>query len=134
MPQRGQRDYGNRIVIKSLLGMLTKRPAEKAPKKTAADALRKVHNPGTDFRAVAISSTGVCCLAAKNAAGKRFLMRAAPRLPLAECSLPENCACKFRKNSDRREGDRRLFGGTGTNRWFAGTDNRQRKSRRSTII
>lgn len=122
------------MLIKSLLAMLKKAPPENPSKKPAADALRKPTSPGRDFRAVGISSTGVCCLAAKNVAGKRFLMRAAPRLPLAECSMPENCACKFRKNSDRREGDRRLFGGSGTNRWYVGTDNRQRKSRRSTII
>ena len=121
-------------MIKTLLGLLKKHPATKPTKKPAGEALRKPSSPGRDFRAVAISSTGTCCLAAKNAAGKRYLMRAAPRLPLAECSMPENCACKFRKNSDRREGDRRLFGGSGINRWFGGTDNRLRKSRRSTII
>jgi hypothetical protein len=66
------------------------------------------------------------------ATGKRYLLRDAPRLPLQTCTTPTNCSCKFRKNADRRDSDRRLFGSTETNRWFAGVESRTSRSRRST--
>jgi hypothetical protein len=73
----------------------------------------------------------MCCTAAMHARGRSYLLREAPRLPLYGCTMPTNCSCKFRKNADRRDGDRRLFGTTETNRWFAGLDSRKRGGRRS---
>jgi hypothetical protein len=67
-----------------------------------------------------------------HAAGRPYLLREAPRLPLESCTMPTNCSCKFRKNADRREKiDRRLCGSAEINRWFAGPDNRKRGCRRS---
>jgi hypothetical protein len=67
-----------------------------------------------------------------HATGKTYLLCEAPRLPLQACTTPANCPCKFRKKVDRREeGDRRLFGETETTRWFAGSENRKHRSRRS---
>ena len=117
-------------MIKVLEGLLDKisRPA----KKPTPIARRKRSNTAGDFRSVSIAPSIMCCAAATHATGKPYLMREAPRLPLEACTMPSNCSCKFRKNVDRRESDRRLFGATETNRWFAGPDNRKRGCRRST--
>jgi len=92
----------------------------------------KPSNTGGDFRAVSIAPSIMCCPAAMHATGRLYLLREAPRLPLAACSMPKSCSCKFLKNADRRDGDRRLFGAVETNRWFAGVESRRRGGRRST--
>jgi hypothetical protein len=62
----------------------------------------------SDFRAVSIACGGSGCAAAKSLVGKRFLLSRPPRLPLADCSWPGTCACKYLKHEDRRKpGDRR---------------------------
>jgi hypothetical protein len=119
-------------MIKALRGLLGKTPREHAAKKPAPTARPKPPNADGDYRAVSLVSSSGRCAAAKDAAGKRYLLREAPRLPLAACTMPTNCSCKFRKNSDRRDGDRRLLGETETNRWFSGPESRKRGGRRST--
>jgi hypothetical protein len=116
-------------MIKSLFGLLKKTPGECAAKQSPGSA-RKTVRPGADFRAVTIAPSGACCTAAKQSAATRYLMREAPRLPLAACTMAADCSCKFRKVPDRREGDRRLFGGCVTNRWYSGAESRKRHSRR----
>jgi hypothetical protein len=95
-------------------------------------ARAKQPNSSGDFRAVEIEPSSACCEAAMQARGRTYLLRGAPRLPLYGCTMPTKCSCKFRKHADRRDSDRRLFGGTETNRWFVGRDNRNRGGRRST--
>jgi hypothetical protein len=119
-------------MIKVLEGLLDKISRKHAAKKPTPIARPKRSNIAGDFRAVSIAPSIMCCAAALHATGRPYLMREAPRLPLEACTMPSNCSCKFRKNLDRRESDRRLFGATETNRWFAGTDNRKRGCRRST--
>jgi hypothetical protein len=72
----------------------------------------------------------MCCPAATKAMGKRVLFSEAPSLPLPACTMSKDCSCKFRKSSDRRDCDRRLFGALETNRWFVGTENRKSRDRR----
>jgi|SRR5450631_124369 len=119
-------------MFKSLKTLLGKAPPERSAKKLAVAARPKSSNAAGDFRAVSLVSSKGSCSAAKNAAGKRYLLREVPRLPLSNCTMPANCSCKFRKDADRREADRRLFCGTETNRWFAGSEGRKRGNRRST--
>jgi hypothetical protein len=119
-------------MIKILEGLLGKISGEHPSKKSTPIARPKRSNGAGDFRSVSVEPSLICCSAALRAAGKPYLSRQAPRLPLETCTMPAKCACKFRKNADRREGDRRLFGATETNRWFAGRDNRKGGSRRST--
>jgi hypothetical protein len=119
-------------MIKVLEGLIGKISREHSAKKPAAIASPKLSNAGGDFRAVSIAPSLECCAAAMRATGRPYLLREAPRLPLAACTMPTKCSCKFHKNADRREGDRRLFGATETNRWFAGPDNRKQGCRRST--
>ena len=58
----------------------------------------RVFNP---FHAVSIAPGPEACEAAQVRAGKRFLSREAPRLPLAECGNPE-CRCRYQHHDDRR--------------------------------
>ena len=118
-------------MIKVLEGLLNKISREHPAKKPTPIARPKRSSTAGDFRAVSIAPCIMCCAAAMRATGRPYLLREAPRLPLEACTTPTNCSCKFRKNADRRDGDRRLFGTTETNRWFAGRDNRKGGRRRS---
>ncbi len=117
-------------MIKVLKELFGKTPREHPPKKPMPLAISKRSRTSGDFRAVSIAPSIGCCAAAKHATGKRVLLREAPRLPLETCTMPTSCSCKFRKDADRRDSDRRLLGETETNRWFAGAESRKRVSRR----
>jgi hypothetical protein len=118
-------------MIKVLEGLLSKISREHPAKKPSSIAKPKRQDGAGDFRAVEITTSIMSCAAAMRATGRPYLLGEAPRLPLAACTMPANCSCKFRKNADRRDGDRRLFGAAETNRWFAGVNNRGRQGRRS---
>lgn len=116
----------------NLLGRLFgNMPCAHAAKEPTPIAGPKQLKSSGDFRAVSLAPSARCCSAAAHATGRRVLLREAPRLPLEACTMPANCSCKFRKNADRRDSDRRLLGATETNRWYAGTENRKRGGRRS---
>jgi len=118
-------------MIKVLEGLLGKISREHPANKPTPVARAKQPNSTGDFRAVEIAPSIICCEAATRVMGKPYLMRQAPRLPLYGCTMPTKCSCKFRKNADRRDSDRRLFGSAETNRWFAGVDSRTLRGRRS---
>lgn len=116
-------------MIKALKGLLAKLSREHPAKNfTPIAKLKRPHNRG-DFRAVEIAPSILCCAAAMQIKGRPYLLREAPRLPLYGCAMPTNCSCKFLKNADRRDSDRRLLGATETNRWFGGLDSRKRGRR-----
>jgi hypothetical protein len=116
-------------ILKELLGTISRDHSAKKP----TLILRPTRaNIGGDFRAVSIAPGITCCAAARCAMESTYLLREAPRLPLAACTMPGNCSCKFRKNADRRNSERRMFGATETKRWFAGLESRTPGSRRST--
>src|SRR5271155_1516455 len=103
-------------LLRSLLEGKSSRayPAKKPVPKTRPESARA----GGDYRAVSIAPGAHCHAVAKDTAGKRYLLREAPRLPLGDCTMGANCSCKFRKHEDRRDGDRRLFGESENQRWF----------------
>lgn len=123
-------DHQNADMIKVLKWLLRKNAREQAEKKPSIAKLKQP-NSRADFRAVKIAPSSTCCAAATQIRGKSYLLRDAPRLPLLGCTMPLYCSCKFRKNADRRDSDRRRLGFSETNRWFAGLENRKRASRRS---
>lgn len=47
------------------------------------------------------------CNAVRALAGKRFLSRKMPKLPLPECDRPQ-CECGYKYHKDRRDGPRRV--------------------------
>jgi|SRR5579859_147573 len=119
-------------MIKVLEGLLDKiSRGHPAKRPMPVPRSKRPNTTAGDFRAVSITPSIMCCAAATQTTGRLYLLREAPRLPLEACTVAANCSCKFRKRLDRREGDRRLFGASETNRWFAGTDNRKRGGRRS---
>jgi hypothetical protein len=118
-------------VLEELLGKISRKHPAKKP--TPIARLKQPSITG-DFRTVEIAPSILCCAAAMHATQRPYLLREAPRLPLEACTMPTNCSCKFRKNADRRDGDRRLFGATETNRWFAGVDSRTRRGQRKSEL
>ncbi len=118
-------------MIKVLEGLLGKISREHPTTKPTPIVRHKGSASTGDFRAVEIAPSLMCCAAATHATGRPFLLREAPHLPLEACTMPTNCSCKFRKNADRRDSDRRLLGATETDRWFAGIESRKRGNRRS---
>jgi hypothetical protein len=116
-------------LLKSLLG---ESPRAYPAKKPAPGAKLKPSHVGADYRAVSLAPNSACHAAAKDVAGKRYLLREAPRLPLPACATPATCSCKYRKHAERRDADRRLLGSTETTRWFAGSERRTRRMRRAT--
>jgi hypothetical protein len=118
-------------MIKVLRGLFGNTSREPPAKKATPIARPERPNAAGDFRAVSLAPSMKCCAAATHATGRRVLLREAPRLPLEACTMPTNCSCKFRKDADRRDSDRRLLGATESNRWFAGPECRKRGGRRS---
>jgi hypothetical protein len=119
-------------MLKALKALLGKPLRDDSATKPVPKAVAKPATVGKDFRAVSVAPGIKCCPAAKNIVGQRYLFREGPRLPLADCTMPTNCSCKFKKASDRRDGDRRILGTSETDRWFVGPENRKREGRRST--
>jgi hypothetical protein len=117
-----------RKVLKALLSTTL---GDDGAKKPTPRALAKPAPPDSDYRAVSVAPGKSSCSAAAAIASKRYLFREAPRLPLMDCTMAPNCACKFKKVSDRRDRDRRKPGPSDPARWFAGAENRKRKQRRS---
>ena len=58
------------------------------------------------YRCVAIRPGQEACQAVRNLAGRRFLGRAAPPLPLDNCAVA-SCRCRYDHFADRREDERR---------------------------
>jgi len=123
--------YRGITMIKVLEGLLSRISRERPVKKSAPILGSRRPNTAGDFRSVSVAPSIMCCTVAARAAGRSYLLGEAPRLPLQGCTTPAECSCKYRKKVDRREGDRRLFGPTATNRWFPGPDNRHCGSRRA---
>ncbi len=118
-------------MFKELKALLSKSPRDDGVKLPASKAAAKPATAAKDYRAVSVTPGMKCCSAAHEIVGQYFLLRDGPRLPLAKCTMPTSCSCKFKKAADRRDGDRRIFGTSETGRWFAGAENRKRAGRRS---
>jgi hypothetical protein len=66
-----------------------------------------------DFRAVSIICRAPSCDAARSPTGQRRLLTQGCCLPLADCTMPELCKCRYQKHADRRVDDnRRMLGST----------------------
>jgi hypothetical protein len=85
------------------------------------------------YPAVAIITAGSCCSAVKSLMNAKRLVFEAPSLPLPDCSMPQQCRCRFRKYADRRsdDEDRRLLGTSYRAVWYAGEERRKLRPRRT---
>jgi hypothetical protein len=83
------------------------------------------------YQSIGIYHGTVCCAAAKQVEGYRFLARNAPQLPLSDCTMRRACECRYMKFQDRRGGSRRSieFGLKPT--LFAASEKRKKNGRRS---
>ena len=86
----------------------------------------------TQWRAVKIAPGLISCGAAGKLAGKVFLSRESPQLPLDGC-IEKDCRCKYVHLDDRRDGsDRRIeLGDLGAFFPVSQTERRQTTGRRS---
>lgn len=73
------------------------------------------------------------CEAVSALEGVRILATHAPTLPMANCTMPAQCRCKFQKYVDRREDEQGRRSNLGQERaaWYAGGQRRKSKGRRS---
>jgi len=76
--------------------------AQKGKKAGTAESAPKSRYAGLVFEA-----EEHCCAAAAKMDRRRFLIAEAPKVPLATCSDPALCHCKYRSVDDRRDGDDR---------------------------
>lgn len=85
------------------------------------------------FAAVKIVVPVKCCSAVSALEGARMLAGTAPRLPIPNCTMPEQCRCRFQKYTDRREDDqgRRFRWGHEQAAWYAGAQRRASRGRRT---
>jgi hypothetical protein len=118
-------------MIQLLRSLFAATPREYPLKKSAPRVGPARLNADGNYRAVSLQPSPNCQAAVKYGAGKRYLLRDMPRVPLANCAMAAICSCKFRKHSDRRDGDRRLLGEVKTTRWYPGSERREPRCRRS---
>ena len=86
------------------------------------------------FQAVSIYSRTDCCDAAKRITGQKFLAAHAPQLPLGGCSQPEQCHCRYKHLSDRREEMRRDTDNGLPARQMLNGERRNRRDRRRHFV
>jgi len=85
------------------------------------------------YAAVTIVAARECCSAVQELAGQKILAATAPMLPLADCTSPSLCQCRFKKFPDRRddEEDRRnLLRNEAQSIWYQGPQRRKSTDRR----
>lgn len=46
--------------------------------------------------------SGTCCKSARHLKGRRFSMDKAPLLPLWDCTMAQDCRCRYRQLPERR--------------------------------
>ena len=106
-----------------LSGLLARLSGKKEPPAVTA--------PLRPFQAISIYRGLLCCDMARKFSEYRFLVRDAPSLPLAGCSMPKNCHCRYIKHRDRRAESRRLNDFGLAARLFDGNERRKRGGRRN---
>ena len=110
---------------KSLLqGLLARFSGRKEPP-AATGTLRP-------FQAISIYRGIASCEMARRFSDHRFLVRDAPPLPLAGCSMSKTCQCRYIKHRDRRAEGRRLVDFGVATRLFDGREKRARSGGRRT--
>ncbi len=94
------------ILVVAIVLHVATRPGKRIRSKTSSTSQRD--RSSTQWRAVKIAPGLISCGAAGKLAGKVFLSRESPQLPLEGC--PEkDCRCKYVHLDDRRDGsDRRV--------------------------
>lgn len=79
------------------------------------------------WQAIEVVPSKTSCPAAHALKGRRYLVAAAPRLPLPHCKSSDTCTCTYRKLPDRRTDARREQDDTGIRRFMLPDEDRRRK-------
>jgi len=84
------------------------------------------------YTAVTIATPARCCQAVNALVGEKILAVHAPALPMPNCTMPNECRCRFQKYTDRREDDqgRRFRYGQERAAWYSGSQRRMSSGRR----
>ncbi len=94
------------ILFLLVIAVLLARWARERQSTGAAEHLEELPPHASTWHCVAIQRGQDSCAAARELAGKRFLPRAAPQLPLSECTSAA-CECAYLHFKDRRHIKRR---------------------------
>lgn len=99
--------------------------------KVEEEPVRSHHTPNP-YHAVSIVTGLFVCAEAKKTEGIRFLAREVPSLPFKNCDS-EQCRCRYRHHTDRRQGQRRHRDVWGSNLHWVGQERREQpRGRRAT--
>lgn len=82
------------------------------------------------FQAVSVLQGPKACCASKDVAKVRFLTKQAPALPLAGCTMQDECHCRYVKHTDRRTEPRRLIDVVGMSALLFESEERRAKAGR----
>ena len=88
--------------------------------------------PAKPYASVTIAMGTRHCDAVATLEGVRILASHAPTLPMSNCSTPEQCRCRFKKYTDRRDDEEGRRSSIGAERasWYAGGQRRKSRGRR----
>lgn len=98
--------------------------------KVSASAKPQRSSPPTAFQSVSILQGPKACCASKDVAKIRFLTKQAPALPLAGCTMQDECHCRYVKHTDRRTEARRLIDVVGMSALLFESEERRAKAGR----
>ncbi|MEH6609009.1 MAG: hypothetical protein V7696_06540 [Halioglobus sp.] len=79
-----------------------KKPAKKKPGRNKSSS--RSRPAVSQYSSVSIMAPKVCCEAASDLAGSKFLVKSAPKLPLPACDRA-GCKCGYMHHKDRRDED-----------------------------
>jgi hypothetical protein len=82
------------------------------------------------WHAVHVATGSNACAAVQAISKQRFLSKEAPRLPLAECTMPVSCRCAYKHHKDRRGAPRRWSDQGGITRLRPQGERRSKRGRR----
>jgi hypothetical protein len=91
-----------------------------------------LRTPRLRYHCVTVNAGAKPCTAALSLKDIRILSGDAPRLPLAECTMPDDCRCTYRHHDDRRAGPRRARDRKERNDPWRGGERRRSVGRRAT--
>jgi hypothetical protein len=108
-----------------------KKPAKKKPGRNKSSRSRPAVS---QYSSVSIMTPSVCCGAASDLVGSKFLVKNAPKLPLPACDRA-GCKCGYMHHTDRRDEDaerRAMYGmRSELHALHTGNERRERKGRRA---
>lgn len=94
----------------------TEEKVTRPAKRTASKPTEVRQGRRRNFKGASVYPGEDCCQAVREFGNTRFLVEAAPRLPLEGCDRISECVCKYNNHPDRRSAEdrRNVFGSLST--------------------